>query len=144
MANYGRKEIDPIVGQVYVQFILDNDFVKTRAFKQFLWRINVHNFQLRCSKIKAKQPDVEEFIIEEVVKDELTKIFDDITPEAGKTLLKDARILMFPEWDIANAMVFDAMRREGQTRYRTEEEVQQAHKGVKFSEDHKALVMWYL
>ena len=40
--------------------------------------------------------------------------------------------------DIANAMVFDAVTREGQTRYRIEEEVQQAHKGVEYSEDHKA------
>ena len=84
----------------------------------------MHNFQLRCNKIKAKQPDVEESTIEEVVKDELTRSFDNITPKAGRTLLKDARILILQKWDIANAMVFDAVRRESQARYRIEEEVQ--------------------
>ena len=97
-----------------------------------------------CKKIKVEQPDVEESTIEEVVKDELTKIFDDITPEVGRALLKDEGILIFPEWDIANAMVFDVVKREGQTKFKIEEEVHMAQKVVKFSEDHKALVLWSL
>ena len=36
VADYKGKEIDPIISQPYDQFISDNDFVKTRAFKQFL------------------------------------------------------------------------------------------------------------
>ena len=47
-----------------------------------------------------------------------------------------------PEWDIANAIVFDSVRREGQAKFKIEEEVQTAQRGVKFSEDHKALVLW--
>ena len=82
--------------------------------------------------------------IEEVVKDELLRSFDAITPEARRVLLKDVGILILLEWDIANAMVFHLVRREGQTKYRIEEEVHQAHKGIKFGEDHKALVMWSL
>ena len=70
--DYRGKEIDPIIGQAYDQFINVNNFDKSRAFKQFLWRINMHNFQLRCMKIKVEQPNVEESTIEEVVKDELT------------------------------------------------------------------------
>ena len=101
MANYRGREIDPIIGQAYDQFISDNDFVKSKAFKQFLWRTNMHNFQLKYKKIKAKQPDVEDFAIEEVVKDELTKDFNDITPEGGRILLKEVGILICPEWDIA-------------------------------------------
>ena len=104
----------------------------------------MHNFQLRYRKIKAEQPDVEESTIEEMVKDELAKGFDDITPKGGRVHLKDAGILILLEWDIASVMVFDAVRREGQERFRIEEEVHMAHKGVKFSEDHKALVMWSL
>ena len=42
--DYRGNEIDPIIGQAYDQFILDNDFVKSRAFEKFLWRINMHNF----------------------------------------------------------------------------------------------------
>ena len=58
--------------------------------------------------------------------------------------MKEAGILIFPEWDIANAIVFDSVRKEGQARFRIEEEVQTTHRGVKFSEDHKALVLWSL
>ena len=73
----------------------------------------MHNFQLKYKKIKVEQPNVEESTIEEVVKDELTRSFDDITPEVGRKLLKDAWILIFLEWDIANAIIFDVVRREG-------------------------------
>ena len=74
----------------------------------------------------------------------MTQDFNDITPEVGGELLKDVGILIVPERDIANAMVFDVLRREGQTKFKTEEEVQIAHRGVKFSEDHKALFLWSL
>ena len=130
--DFRGREVDPVIHQDFDKFVFDDDFVKSRAFKQFLWRISMHNIQLKCKKIKAKQPDVEESTIEEVVKDELTQIFDDITPEGGRLLLKDAGILILLEWDIANAMVFDAIRREGQTRFKIEEKVHMAHKGVKF------------
>ena len=72
----------------------------------------------------------------------MTKGYNDVTPRRGKILLKEAGILIFSEWDIANAIIFDSVRRKGQAKFKTEEEVQTAHKGVKFSEDHKALVLW--
>ena len=49
--------------------------------------------------------------------------------------------LILLEWDIANAMVFDSMRRKSQTKYRIEDEVHQTHRQVKFNEDNKALVL---
>ena len=70
-------------------------------------------FQLKCQKMKAEQPDVEDSAIEKVVKEELTQGFNDITPEGGWILLKEAEILIFLEWDIANAIIFDLVRREG-------------------------------
>ena len=79
-----------------------------------------------------------------MVKDELTKGFNDITLEGVRILLKEAEILIFPELHIANAIVFDSVRTEGQAKFKIEEEVQIAHRGVKFSEDHKALVLWSL
>ena len=94
--------------------------------------------------MKAEQPDVEDSTIEEVVKEELTQGFNDITPEGSRILLKDVRIHIFSKWDINNAIIFDSVRRESQEKFKTEEEVQTAHKGVKFSEDHKALVLWSL
>ena len=42
----------------------------------------MHNFELRCNKVKIEQTDVEASAIEEVVKEELIRIFDAITPEA--------------------------------------------------------------
>ena len=112
VVDYRGKEIDPIIGQANDQFILDNDFVKSRAFKQFFWRINIHNFELRCNKIKEKKLDVEASAIEEVIKEELIRKFEAITLEARRKLLRDARILILLEWDIANAMVLDVVRRE--------------------------------
>ena len=41
-----------------------------------------------------------------------------------------------------NAKIFDAMRKEKETKFKTEDEVIQAHKGIKYSDDHRALVMW--
>ena len=72
----------------------------------------MHNFEFRCSKIKVEQIDVEVFSIKEVVKEDLIRSFDAITPKARRAMLKDARILILLEWDIANAMIFDVVRRE--------------------------------
>ena len=36
VVDYRGKKIDPTISRAYDQFISDNDFVKTRAFKQFL------------------------------------------------------------------------------------------------------------
>ena len=94
--------------------------------------------------MKAEQSNVEDSAIEEVVREKLTQGFNDITPEGGRMLLKEVGILILLEWDIANAIVFDSVRREGQAKFKTEEEVQIADRGVKFSEDHKALVLWSL
>ena len=44
VADYRGKEIDPIISQAYDQFIFYNDFVKSKAFKKFLWWIKMHNF----------------------------------------------------------------------------------------------------
>ena len=41
-------------------------------------------------------------------------------------------------------MNFDVVRREEKKKFKIEEEALQAHKGVKFSEEHKALVLWSL
>lgn len=56
----------------------------------------------------------------------------------------DSGGLILLEWDIANAIIFYAVRKEKDTKYKIEEEARQATKGVKFSDDHKALVLWSL
>ena len=72
----------------------------------------MHNFELRCNKIKAEQSILDMSTIEEVVKEEEIRNFYAITLEAGRVLLKDAWILILLKWDIANARVFDEVRRE--------------------------------
>lgn len=63
-------------------------------------------------------------------------------PEGGKQLLKDSGVLLLKEWDIANATIFDTVKKSKDAQFRTEGEVLQAHKGLKYSDDHQALVMW--
>ena len=46
-----------------------------------------------------------------------------------------------PEWDIANAIIFYSIRKEKDVQYKTKEETLQAHRGVKYSNDHQALVI---
>ena len=56
--------------------------------------------------------------------------------------MKDLGILILPKWDIANTMIFDTMRKKKDTLFKIEEEVLHAHKGLKYSDDHQALVIW--
>ena len=53
IANYQDKEIDPIIAQASKKFMNDENFVKSRAFAQFLWRKNIGNFEKTREKIKA-------------------------------------------------------------------------------------------
>ena len=45
--------------------------------------------------MKAEQPNVEDSTIKEVVKEELTQGFNDITAEGGRILLKEVGIFIF-------------------------------------------------
>lgn len=59
--------------------------------------------------------------------------FEAITPKQGRKLIADARVLILPKWDIADALIFDAVRKETQPL-----------EGINYSNDHVALVMWSL
>lgn len=107
-----------------------------------MWRSNIENFEAKCKKIKTDQSSRQDSDIEEEVNANPMEEFNQITPVGGRQLLKDSGVLILSEWDIANAMTFYAIRKEKDTKFRTEEEVMQAHKGVKYSDYHKALVMW--
>jgi hypothetical protein len=39
-------------------------------------------------------------------------------------------------------MIFYSIRKENDVQYKTEEEILQAHRGVKYNNDHQALVIW--
>lgn len=80
--------------------------------------------------------------IEEETKVELMQNFSQITPKGGRQLLKDSTIFILLEWDITNPMIFYVVRKEKETKFNIEEEVKEAHNGVKYSNEHKALVIW--
>ena len=136
IANSQGKEIDPIVAQALEKFINDENFVRSRAFAQFLWRLNIGNFEKTCEKIKAEQPDKSDSIIKEEVKSKFLNDFSKFTPEAGRQIVKQLGVLLLPEWDIVNAIIFDSVRKQKDVQLKTEEDVLQAHRGVKFSDDH--------
>ena len=144
IVDYQGKEIDPIVAQASERFINDENFVRSRAFAQFLWRFNMGNFEKACEKINAEQPDKLEPVIKEEVKSKILSDFSQFTPEAGRQIVKQSGVLLLLEWDISNAIVFDSVRKQRDVKLRTAEEVLQAHRGVKFSDDHQALVIWSL
>lgn len=52
VADFKGMELDPILEQASQQFLLDHRFVRSRAFHQFAWRENIHNFEERCKNMK--------------------------------------------------------------------------------------------
>ena len=44
--------------------------------------------------------------------------------------------MLLLEWDIVNAMIFDIVRKEKDTKFKTNEEVLQDHKELNYSDDH--------
>jgi len=62
--------------------------------------------------------------------------FSQFIPEAGRQIVKQSGILILPKWDIVNALVFYSIRKQKDVQLKNEEEILQAHGGVKFSDDH--------
>lgn len=88
ISGYQGKEIDPIVAQAYEKFINDNFFVKSRAFAQFFWRLNIWIFEKTCEKIKVDQPNRPDSIIKEEVKLKFWSDFGQFTPKAERQIVK--------------------------------------------------------
>ena len=51
------------------EFLSNDNFIKSRAFYQFAWRINIENFEERYSKRKVEQPDKEDSFIQNEIKE---------------------------------------------------------------------------
>lgn len=141
-ANYRGKEIDPIIAQASHKFIDDENFVKSRAFAQFLWRRNIDNFEPKCQTIKEEKPNKLDSEVEEEVKAKILEDFSQLTLEARRQLVKESGVLVLLEWDIDNVMIFYSVRKEKYVHYKSEEEILQAHRRVKYSSDHQDLVIW--
>lgn len=53
--DFKGKEKDLVVEQAAKKFWEDDDFVKSRAFIQILWRNNIENFEAKCKKEKTEK-----------------------------------------------------------------------------------------
>ena len=51
VVDYKGRELDPMIEQASHQFLLDDSFVKSRAFHQFAWRTNIGKYEERCNKL---------------------------------------------------------------------------------------------
>ena len=71
VADYKGRELDPIMEQASHESLLDENFVKSRTFYQFSWRLNISRFEERCNKLKSKHLEIEDVAIQRQIKDEL-------------------------------------------------------------------------
>ena len=66
--------------------------------------------------------------------------FKRLTPEEGIQMIKVSRVSLLPNWDIADAIVFNFVTKK----LNREEKGKKEMKGAKFSEDHATLVIWLM
>lgn len=64
--------------------------------------------------------------------------FSSLTPEEGRKMIRSARVLLLPNWDIVDAMVFNTITKK----LSTEEKKKRALNGAKYNEDHATLVIF--
>ena len=100
-----------MIAQAAQKFIDDENFLKNRAFAQFLWRRNISNFENKCKLIKVEKSNKLESKIEEEVKANFMEEFSQLTHEEGRKLLKGLGVSILLKWDIANAIIFYSIRK---------------------------------
>lgn len=127
------RELDPVIKQASDELLADDSFVKIGAFLQFVWRKYIGQFKERCKKGKVEQPHKDASTVEAEIKQEMLREFEAITPEQGRKLIADAGVLILPEWDIADALIFDVVRKETKPL-----------EGITFNNGHATLVIWSL
>lgn len=84
--------------------------------------MNMSKFEEACEKKHKENPDKDLKTIEDELRKEMTDRFEGITPEQGRELVKNAGVLVLPEWDIANAIVLDVVTKQTTPVYKTKEE----------------------
>ena len=69
------------------------------------------NFEKTYEKINAEQLDKPALDIKEEVKSKFLNDFSQFTPKARRQIVRQSRVLLLPEWDIANAIFFYLVRK---------------------------------
>ena len=140
VADFRGRELDPVLEQASPQFLSDDSFVKSRAFYQFAWRENMHIFEERCKNVKTNNLEMDEASIQKKIKEQMMQEFQNITPEEGRHMVKAANVLLLPNWDIVDALIFNSVSNDLELQDPNKKEFL----GTAFSNDQAALVMWSL
>ena len=86
--------MDPVLEQASQHFLSDNNFVRSRAFHQFAWRVNMHIFEQRCNNMRTEHPEMDETSIQNTIKEQMVQEFQNITPDEGRQMVKNANVLL--------------------------------------------------
>ena len=57
--------------------------------------------------MNVEHPKMDKESIQNHIKQEMSKEFQNISPEEGRQMVKASNILLLPNWDIADALVFN-------------------------------------
>lgn len=90
--------------------------------------------------MKIEHPKMDEVSIQNQVKEQMMQKFQSITPKEGRQMIKASNILLLPNWDIANALIFNFTSNKLELQYPNKKEFA----GIVFSNDQDDLVMWLL
>lgn len=68
-------------------------------------------FEEIWKRLKTEHPKMDEASIQNTIKENMIKHFQNMSPEEGGQLVKASNILLLPNWDIIDALVFSSISR---------------------------------
>lgn len=140
VVDYRGRELNLILEKANQQFLSDDSFVKSRAFHQFACRENMNSSKERCKNLKTKHQEMDESSIQNEIKEQMIQYFQSITPEEGRQMVKAANILLQPNLDIDDALIFNDVS----IFLGLQDPNKKKFLGTSFSNDQDALLMWSL
>ena len=97
----------------------------------------MHIFEERCKNVKIEHLEMDEASIQNQIKEQMMQEFQNITPEEGRHMVKVANVLLLPNWDIADALIFNFVSNNLELQDPNKKELL----GTAFSNYQAALVM---
>ena len=88
--------------------------------------------------MKAENTEIEDATIQTQIKDERITEFQILIPKEGREMVRASGVLLLPNWDIADALIFNYVSNKLKTLDQNKEEIL----GAKFSVDQASLVIW--
>ena len=59
--------------------------------------------------MKIEHLEMDEASIQNQIKEKMMQEFKNITPKEGRQMVKAANVLLLPNWDIADALIFNSI-----------------------------------